>query len=439
MNKNELRNTILSQIQLPCIGKNWMQVEPVSGQMQTRQLQQAIDDLSRQGGGTLVLQPGVYRTGALHLKNGVELHLASEDTLVQFVPDDPAENYPLVFSHWEASPCYNFSALLYACDAQDIAVTGKGVLDGGADADHWWNWHHQVETSWSENKPDLQLADRSALRTGMDTAQRKLKQAAQTVAAAEATVEALTAQQTAAQKELPARSAEELTAQQTELTAARETLRSREKQLSAQLLPNRKTAAQYRAAAEARQTLESRWQWVSALAATAGGTLTSKQKIRLEAYIQMNYLDRILRYANTRLMQMTAGQYELERIGAENQRSQSGLDLGVIDHYNGTRRSVKTLSGGESFKASLALALGLSDEVQSSAGGIRLDTLFLDEGFGSLDEESLKLAIRVLSGLTEGDRLVGIISHVGALKDRIDRQVVVHKARTGGSTVELRV
>ena len=282
-------------------------------------------------------------------------------------------------------------------------------------------------------------ADRRALRTGMDTAQRKLKQAEQSVAAAEAAVEALTAQQTAAQKELPARSAEELTAQQTELTAAREALRSREKQLSAQLLPNRKTAAQYRAAAEARQTLESRWQWVSALAATAGGTLTSKQKIRLEAYIQMNYLDRILRYANTRLMQMTAGQYELERIGAENQRSQSGLDLGVIDHYNGTRRSVKTLSGGESFKASLALALGLSDEVQSSAGGIRLDTLFLDEGFGSLDEESLELAIRVLSGLTEGDRLVGIISHVGALKDRIDRQVVVHKARTGGSTVELRV
>ena len=282
-------------------------------------------------------------------------------------------------------------------------------------------------------------ADRSTLRTGMDTAQRRLKQAEQSVAAAEAAVEALTAQQTAAQKELPTRSAEELTAQQTELTAAREALRSREKQLSAQLLPNRKTAAQYRAAAEARQTLESRWQWVSALAATAGGTLTSKQKIKLEAYIQMNYLDRILRYANTRLMQMTAGQYELERIGAENQRSQSGLDLGVIDHYNGTRRSVKTLSGGESFKASLALALGLSDEVQSSAGGIRLDTLFLDEGFGSLDEESLELAIRVLSGLTEGDRLVGIISHVGALKDRIDRQVVVHKARTGGSTVELRV
>ena len=434
MNKNELRNTILSQIQLPCIGKNRMQVEPVPGQMQTRQLQQAIDDLSRQGGGTLVLQPGVYRTGALHLKNGVELHLASEDTLVQFVPDDPAENYPLVFSHWEASPCYNFSALLYACDAQDIAVTGKGVLDGGADADHWWNWHHQVETSWSENKPDLQLADRSALRTGMEQAEAARRAAENAVAAAEAAVQALQDQQA------PETEAADLDALRTRLTAlqtARQQAAEQEKALTAQLVPNRRAAADYRRLAAARQVLETRWQWVNALASTAGGTLSSKQKIKLEAYIQMHYLDRILVHANTRLMQMTAGQYELERVGAENQRSQSGLDLGVIDHYNGTRRSVKTLSGGESFKASLALALGLSDEVQSTAGGIRLDTLFLDEGFGSLDDESLEQAIRVLSGLTEGDRLVGIISHVAALKDRIDHQVLVKKARSGGSTVEL--
>ena len=280
-------------------------------------------------------------------------------------------------------------------------------------------------------------ADRRALRAGMDTAQHRLTQAEQNAAKAEAAVEALRTQQAAAQKDLPAQSAEELAARQAELTAARETLRSREKQLSAQLQPNRTAAEKYRAISGERAALERRWQWVSALAATAGGTLTSKQKIRLETYIQMNYLDRILRHANTRLMQMTAGQYELERIGAENQRSQSGLDLGVIDHYNGTRRTVKTLSGGESFKASLALALGLSDEVQSASGGIRLDTLFLDEGFGSLDEESLEQAMRVLAGLTEGDRLVGIISHVGVLKDRIDRQVVVRKGRTGGSCVTL--
>ena len=239
--------------------------------------------------------------------------------------------------------------------------------------------------------------ERCALRAGMDAAASALTRARQDYAAAEAAVTALTAQQTEADE----------------------------------------AADLYRQHAAARAELERRWQWVNALASTAGGTLSSKQKIRLEAYIQMNYLDAILVHANTRLMQMTAGQYELERVGAENQRSQSGLDLGVIDHYNGTRRSVKTLSGGESFKASLALALGLSDEVQSAAGGIRLDTLFLDEGFGSLDDESLEQAIRVLAGLTEGDRLVGIISHVAALKERIDKQVVVKKARSGGSTVEV--
>ena len=284
---------------------------------------------------------------------------------------------------------------------------------------------------------DALEAKRRTFRTGMEQAEATLRRAQQTHAAAKAAVDALLAQQTAAAKAVPEQPLEVLQARQAELSAARTALREQAQQLAAQLLPNRTAAENYRAAAAARAALEQRWQWVSALAATAGGTLTSKQKIRLEAYIQMNYLDRILRHANTRLMQMTAGQYELERIGAENQRSQSGLDLGVIDHYNGTRRSVKTLSGGESFKASLALALGLSDEVQSAAGGIRLDTLFLDEGFGSLDDESLEQAMRVLAGLTEGDRLVGIISHVGALKDRIDRQVVVRKGRTGGSTVEL--
>ena len=278
--------------------------------------------------------------------------------------------------------------------------------------------------------------ERRALRAGMDAAASALAKARQDYAAAEAAVTALTAQQTEAGEaaDLPA-----LESQRDALTARRTALAAQEKALTARLLPNRKAADLYRQHAAARAELERRWQWVNALASTAGGTLSSKQKIRLEAYIQMNYLDAILVHANTRLMQMTAGQYELERVGAENQRSQSGLDLGVIDHYNGTRRSVKTLSGGESFKASLALALGLSDEVQSAAGGIRLDTLFLDEGFGSLDDESLEQAIRVLAGLTEGDRLVGIISHVAALKERIDKQVVVKKARSGGSTVEVLV
>ena len=106
---------------------------------------------------------------------------------------------------------------------------------------------------------------------------------------------------------------------------------------------------------------------------------------------------------------------------------------GNVNVYNGTERSVKTLSGGESFKASLSLALGLSDEIQSSAGGIKLDTMFVDEGFGSLDDESLDQAMRALQNLTEGNRLVGIISHVTELKERIDKQIVVTKEKSGGS------
>ena len=160
----------------------------------------------------------------------------------------------------------------------------------------------------------------------------------------------------------------------------------------------------------------------------------------LETYVQMSYFDRILTRANTRLRKMTGGQYDLtRRLNADNHRSQAGLELDVIDHYNGTTRPVHSLSGGESFKASLALALGLSDEIQSAAGGVRLDTMFVDEGFGSLDDESLQLAIGALQELTEGNRLVGIISHVSELKSRIDRQVVVTKSESGGSRCEIRM
>lgn len=184
--------------------------------------------------------------------------------------------------------------------------------------------------------------------------------------------------------------------------------------------------------------IEGRWTWVKALSNTANGNISGKEKIMLETYIQMNYFDRIIARANTRFMVMSGGQYELARsIEAENNRSQSGLALDVIDHYNGSRRSVRTLSGGESFKASLSLALGLSDEIQSSAGGIQLDTMFVDEGFGSLDEESLQQAMRALSGLAEGNRLVGIISHVGELKEKIDRQIIVTKEKTGGSSIRI--
>ena len=186
------------------------------------------------------------------------------------------------------------------------------------------------------------------------------------------------------------------------------------------------------------ESLENRYQWLNTLSCTVNGDLTGKSKIMLETYIQMNYFDRVIRRANLRLMIMSGGQYELKRREVPgSSKSQSGLDLGVIDHYNGTERSVKTLSGGESFIASLSLALGLSDEVQSSAGGIQMETMFVDEGFGSLDPDALQQAYAALASLTDGNRLVGIISHVGELKERIDRQIVVTKDKTGGSRAEI--
>ena len=289
----------------------------------------------------------------------------------------------------------------------------------------------------AEQALDTRKKQRDQLQDAKTQAETTLRRCEKAVSDAEAAIRALNAQRLPSEEEDAPADLAALQAEKAALEARRTALTEQEKTLTALLRPNQAALREYQQRAAERTALETRWQWVNALASTASGTLSSKQKIRLETYIQMTYLDRILVHANTRLMQMTAGQYELERIGAENQRSQSGLDLGVIDHYNGTRRSVKTLSGGESFKASLALALGLSDEVQRAAGGIRLDTLFLDEGFGSLDDESLEQAIRVLVGLTEGNRLVGIISHVAALKDRIDLQVVVKKTRSGGSTVRL--
>ena len=214
---------------------------------------------------------------------------------------------------------------------------------------------------------------------------------------------------------------------------------SRRQEIHARVAANQTTLEKIKERQAQLEEVETRWRWIKALADTAGGTLAGKEKIMLETYVQMAYFDRIIARANVRFLVMSGGQYELRRRReAENNRSQSGLELDVVDHYNGSQRSVKTLSGGESFKASLSLALGLSDEIQASAGGIRLDTMFVDEGFGSLDEESLAQAMESLAGLADGNRLVGIISHVPELKQRIEKQILVRKDRSGGSFVEVR-
>lgn len=175
----------------------------------------------------------------------------------------------------------------------------------------------------------------------------------------------------------------------------------------------------------------------SVLNSTANGTLAKKQHVSLETYVQMEYFERILAHANVRLLQMTNGQYELIRSVNNRGTSKVGLDIDVIDHFTSSVRSIGSLSGGESFIASLALALGFSDQIQQTSGGVRIDSMFVDEGFGSLDSGILDLAINTLQSLAGNDRLVGVISHVPEMKDRLDKMIIVTKNKTVGSNVQI--
>ena len=203
------------------------------------------------------------------------------------------------------------------------------------------------------------------------------------------------------------------------------------------LTTNQKVLENIKTTLERQRALDQHLQWMNTLSKTANGQLGGT-KVMLETYVQMTFFDRILCRANVHLMQMSGGNYELKRKETtDNKKSQFGLDMDVVDHSNGSERSVKSLSGGESFMASLSLALGMSEEIQASASGIQLDTMFVDEGFGSLDEDTLQQAMRALHGLTEGNRLVGIISHVTELKKNIDKQIVVTKDKFGGSKAKI--
>lgn len=230
----------------------------------------------------------------------------------------------------------------------------------------------------------------------------------------------------------------ELTTNLNELTSAQKTLDDKRQMLFSRIKHNSDIKEKISENSEKLSALDKKYLVYCALSNTANGNVSGKEKITLETFVQMKYFDSIIGKANIRLLTMTDGQYELVRRNeAQNKRSQVGLDLDVLDHYNGTSRSVGTLSGGESFMASLCLALGLSDEIQSSNGGIKLDTMFVDEGFGSLDGEALDRALSALVSLSQGNRLVGIISHVEALGERIDNKIIVTKERENGSSAKI--
>lgn len=175
---------------------------------------------------------------------------------------------------------------------------------------------------------------------------------------------------------------------------------------------------------------------ITRLADTVAGRAPNTMKMDLETFVLAAELEEIVAAANLRLAEMSSGRYTLRHSDAKQARgAASGLSIEVLDAHTGRLRSPQSLSGGETFLASLALALGLAEVVTSRAGGIRLDTLFIDEGFGSLDPETLELAMRTLDELRAGGRIVGVISHVEAMKEQIPAQLVVEATPEGPSIV----
>lgn len=318
------------------------------------------------------------------------------------------------------------------------ADTEIKVLSGSIDT---------LETRIAELRSELPFPDKAAAKAQQEADREQLDKLKQAQAEANEKYSAcdkgLTVVQSAITQlnqrlaDQPEWDTEALTTQKNDMTSRRDKLRKAQEDVRHRNKNNTTAKNNIHDNASVLADLEQQYAWMKALSDTANGDVSGKQKIKLETYIQGAYFDQILMRANIRLQKMSGGQYDLKRRDTvDGYKSQSGLELDIVDHINASERSVNTLSGGESFLASLALALGLSDEVQMSTG-IRLDTLFVDEGFGSLDPEALNKAYNTLASLTEGNRLVGIISHVAELKERIDRQIVVSKKPSGGSTAEI--
>lgn len=307
--------------------------------------------------------------------------------------------------------------------------------------------------NYADLKETLPYPDREAARKAVSLLDREIREIREAVKSAEENEKAVARRIQEAegrmgelQKQIrESESAESMTSaelEESQKQKKREQLRLQAEAKEDNLIweTNSAAAGSIRKLSGEREQAARKYSMLQNLADTANGNLSGKQRIQLETYVQQQLFDRILVRANTRFRVMSGGQYDLVRRKEYQKNQQSGLDLDVVDHYNGTTRSVSTLSGGESFMASLSLALGLSDEIQESAGGVQLDALFVDEGFGSLDEETLDQAMKAIQTLAEdGGRIVGIISHVTELQNRIDRQLLVRKMKSGGSTATINI
>lgn len=300
---------------------------------------------------------------------------------------------------------------------QAAAETLRGQLAFGSRA--------EAETACKQDEAAL-----SGMEQALRAAEEARQEGAKQLAAQTAALETLR-QQTAGKEptDLPA-----LEEQYCAKEAARKALEVARAEQHSRLHTNQTLLARLREGEKALQKQEKACLMLSRLSDTANGELAGRQKLAFENYILSFYFDQVIAAANERFHAMTAGQYRLvRRQETAGLRQQTGLELDVLDYYTGKQRSVRTLSGGESFQASLSLALGLSDVIQQAAGGVEIDAMFIDEGFGSLDEEALDQAMRILTGLTGGDRLIGIISHVAELRGRLDRKIIVTRGRAGSS------
>ncbi|MGN1007302.1 MAG: AAA family ATPase, partial [Butyricicoccus sp.] len=268
-----------------------------------------------------------------------------------------------------------------------------------------------AETALQKDKNAL-----STLEKALETAETARRQGAEALAAHTAALETL-------RQQVPSGEPADLDALRTQYQtqdSARKALEAARAAQYSRWDTNETLLAHLRTQGTALKKQEKTCLTLSRLSDTANGELAGRQKLAFENYILAFYFDQVIAAANERFHYMTSGQYRLvRRQEASGLRAQTGLELDVLDYYTGKQRSVRTLSGGESFKASLSLALGLSDVIQRAAGGVEIDAMFIDEGFGSLDEESLDQAMNILAGLSDGQRLVGIISHVAELRSRL--------------------
>ena len=213
----------------------------------------------------------------------------------------------------------------------------------------------------------------------------------------------------------------------------KQTAREKER-TGAALALNRQSLSTLKGHLEVKEKLETEYGVVRELERAAGGY--NGRNLVFEQYVLSVYFEDILRAANRRLLKMSGERYELHRLErARDRRSRESMEMEVLDQYTGKRRSVKSLSGGEAFNAALALALGTSDVIQSYAGGIQVEALFVDEGFGSLDAEALEQAVAILTSLSGGSSMVGIISHVEELKEQIGSHILVEKTNQGSRIV----